>query len=168
MTEYIFWSGQGNYSKERYCKAFLLQLNNKLSTHSINLKTGDKILDLGCGNNNLAEYFSNIGYNVIGIDYRKELLDETNKINSKHFLVADINYLPFKDESFELVTSSWILDYTGPLWNTIFMENLLKEAHRVLKKQGVYFIRDFDDILNLKIAKKTGFKILDKKLLRKP
>lgn len=142
---------------------------DKLAKHSIVINPEDKILDLGCGYNQLVAYLIKKGYNATGIDYKKDLMGwPLSEITPKSFFVADINKLPFKDESFQFVISSWILDYIGGTWSTILMENLLRETYRVLDKKGVYFFRDFDNLMDFKIAKQIGFEKIDKDFLRKP
>jgi len=70
------------------------------------------ILDVGCGKHKRGN---------IGIDYCKD---------SEADVIADAHYLPFKDEVFDKVVSTVVLEHSpNPL-------NFLKEQYRVLKKGG--------------------------------
>ncbi len=69
-------------------------------------------LDVGCGRNKRGD---------IGVDYSKD---------SNADIIADACYLPFKDETFDKVISTVVLEHSpNPL-------NFLKEQYRVLKRGG--------------------------------
>lgn len=88
----------------------------------------NKILDLGCGDNKLAnkDKFPNYDFNgeVIGLDFN-EPADVVHDLNKK---------LPFKDNTFDIVYTHHVLEH---IENII---NLLKEVHRILKKGGYFLI----------------------------
>ena len=80
------------------------------------------VIDLGCG----TSYYT--GHNAVGIDLDKEML---KRADLKHKILANYNYCPFKDESFGAVVMCHSLEHTNlPL-------RPLKEANRILKKDGV-------------------------------
>lgn len=69
-------------------------------------------LDVGCGKHKRGD---------IGIDYSRD---------SEADVIADAHYLPFKDEVFDKVTSTVVLEHSpNPL-------NFLKEQYRILKHGG--------------------------------
>ncbi|MGB9959435.1 MAG: methyltransferase domain-containing protein [Candidatus Bathyarchaeales archaeon] len=69
-------------------------------------------LDVGCGKCKRGD---------IGIDYSRD---------SEADIIADACHLPFKDETFNKITSTTVLEHSpNPL-------NFLKEQYRVLKKRG--------------------------------
>lgn len=86
-----------------------------------------KILDVGCGSNPKGH---------VNVDVSLEYLQrEDNKkfrsIKIRNFFLADAHYLPFRDNSFDMVYSSHVLEHcTHPI-------NVLKEFRRV-SKQIVY------------------------------
>jgi len=85
-----------------------------------------KILDLGCGTSFLYR-FSNWN-NLIGIDISKEMVSYSLKFN-KNTYVADMEDIPFKDNSFESLVSNFSIH-----WSDI--NKTFKEAKRVLKPGG--------------------------------
>ena len=106
------------------------------------LNEGEKVLDIGCGRGEMTIY-SHIfhGCDSTGIDYSKDaiaiangLKEKTNKvdISKVKFLHVDTNTLPFETESFDVI---FFMD----VWEHIYpeqMDILIKEFHRVLKKEG--------------------------------
>ncbi len=102
----------------------------------LQVKDGMKILEVGCGGglfcNMIKKYFPNC--EVTGTD-----LDENHiKFATKkakglglkvNYQVADINNLPFKDESFDLVFSHTVVEHLP-------FDNFIKEQKRVLKAGG--------------------------------
>ncbi len=60
----------------------------------------DSVLDIGAGTGFLSRYFKN----YIGLD-----IDKSLKIFHKNFIVGEIEHLPFKDKSFDMVVSNFAL-----------------------------------------------------------
>ncbi len=128
-------------------------------------------LDLGCGTGFLYR-FSN-WENLIGIDIAEDMIKFYKKFNNR-CLLADIERLPFKDNSFDFIVSNFALHWTD-------IKKSFNEAFRVLKKEG-YFVFNIpfkgsmeivEEILGketfdflcvpeiLTTLKKTGFSIED-------
>lgn len=78
------------------------------------------ILDIGCGENKLEA--------AIGLD-----IDKTKDVD----VIADAQYLPFKDEVFEYVYSSHLIEH----FSHREVKEVVKEWVRVLKKGGTIEIR---------------------------
>lgn len=74
-----------------------------------------KVLDAGCGNGILTETIAGTGAKVIGLDVINNLFEITKERKSAgnlFFLHADINNLPIKESSFDLVISNGVLHHT--------------------------------------------------------
>jgi len=95
-------------------------------------------LDLGCGHKFLPPWLSgqekkvkeliNNSKIVVGTDYCEYSLK--NHRTLKNRVRSDVTNLPFKSESFDLITSNMVFEHlSNP-------EKQLKEIHRVLKKGG--------------------------------
>jgi ubiquinone/menaquinone biosynthesis C-methylase UbiE len=127
---------------EKYDKVSNSQFEHgKLLVKELNIKTGDQVLDLGCGTGRLAEYLSKIAGNkghVYGIDpaeYRIQIAQQ--KIKDKtpaniSFRVGGGEDLSgFADNSFDAVVINvvfhWINDKNATL----------AEVYRVLKPDGL-------------------------------
>lgn len=68
------------------------------------LRPGAKVLDLGCGTGEpIGEYFVEQGYEVIGVDASKKMLEiAKRRCSNIKFILADMRYLDL-DERFDLI-----------------------------------------------------------------
>lgn len=100
-------------------------------------KTGDKVLDFGCGNGRLLELFIDKNIDYIGVDISEKLIE-----------IAKEKY-PEKANSFQKISSSDILALPDNYFNAVFSiavfhhfpsekyrENVAKELYRITKKDG--------------------------------
>ena len=110
-----------------------------ISSHlvrSINVQSGEDVLDIACGNGNTAITASRIGANVTGIDITAELLElaaeeaKIAQIDGITWRRGDAQNLPFEDESFDVVLSTF-----GHMFAPQ-SDLVAKEMIRVTKKGG--------------------------------
>lgn len=92
-----------------------------------------KLLDLGCGLGHHAVFYEKRGANVTALDNSEKLLEKithTEIIKIRH----DINKkLPFAKESFDIITSSLVLDHVKNI------DKPLKEIFRTLTPNGTFY-----------------------------
>lgn len=93
---------------------------------------GKKFLEVGCG----LGYFSNIAFKsgamVTGIDIGPNLVKINKKLTPKGtFKVASASNLPFKDNSFDIVLSTEVIEHVAN------QKKALSEMSRVVKKGGI-------------------------------
>ena len=101
------------------------------------LAPGSKILECGCGSATVSRYMAEHGYEATVIDYAESSIELAklgfNRKDIKaSYILGDINKLPFKDDSFDVVFSGGVLD---------FFENYeipISEMIRVLRPGGVF------------------------------
>ena len=98
----------------------------------------DRLLDLGCGQGATVAYLSEKhGLKAVGIDPSRVLLEIARENNpDREFHLGRGESIPFEDASFQGVLSECTLSLMDDLKTT------LKEVHRVLEKQGCFFITD--------------------------
>lgn len=122
------WSNEPNGAQMTEFRTFLKMIGKV---------KGLKILDAGCGTGEYSIILAKKGAECVGIDFSKGMINHA-KINAKNnnvdidFKKADICNLPFKDNVFDKVISSRVLNF-------IKEDNLdlaIKELLRVLKKGG--------------------------------
>jgi ubiquinone/menaquinone biosynthesis C-methylase UbiE len=118
---------------------------DKWMLNKLNLKNKKSILDLGCGdgkqiiaiNSILKNRYKKKNYKIFGIDEHKNLIKNANlKIQNKNIKFKIGNFdkkLPFKNNSFDLIISSFAIYYASNINNTLF------EIKRVLKENGQLF-----------------------------
>lgn len=97
------------------------------------LRTDSKILDVGCGTGGTTLALKKFG-SVYGIDSSFSALKYSNQRGLDKVLKSSVYDLPFKAETFDLIT---ILDSLEHIEDDI---RVLKELKRILKKDGIIFI----------------------------
>jgi SAM-dependent methyltransferase len=107
------------------------------------VKSGDKILDAGCGNGRLLEAFKNKDLNYFGFDNSRELIELAKKnYSEREFVVLDIlnlNSLPDNNYDF-IFCVAVILHLPGKATRLRALNELAKK----LKKGGRIFISVWD------------------------
>jgi len=132
-------------------------LNSRITTHKnfaekdidawvsklINIRGGEKILDLGCGDGKQVLAFGkqlDRSGEIVGCDISKELLKKAkvtareNKINATFLLQSMDRPFAYEDEEFDLISSFFSIYYVKNPIKVIF------EIKRLLKKGGRLFI----------------------------
>ena len=100
----------------------------------LEVKSGEKILEAGCGTGNLALKIKEKGAEVVGLDNCKEALEiYSKKDNSVNTILADLSKkLPFSNNFFDKIASN----------NTLYsfskekQKEILMELRRILKPGG--------------------------------
>lgn len=110
---------------------FLLEVET--SEKEIQSKT---ILDAGCGNGMLTEYFSTKGMVSFGIDFSNSVFTAETKRKSKNvcFLRGDLQQPPFAENFFDFIVSNGVIHHTR---NT---EHTFHKLATTVKNEGKFFI----------------------------
>ena len=122
----------------------MVYLSKKLKKY---LRGKEVLLDVGCGNGNylIDENRSEIAW-AVGIDANKNSVKKNQCLDE--IVISDIENLPFKDNSFDIVLSLWVLEHLGN------PKLAFSEIKRVLKKGGKFlFVTPNYKFLPLKIGK---------------
>lgn len=76
---------------------------------------GGVLLDVGCGNGYAVQQWREAGLNAFGVDlsfYRLSRWVAEHK-TSRPFVIADASALPFRNQSFEVLVSSGMIEHVG-------------------------------------------------------
>lgn len=115
----------------------------KWALSNIDIKNIDTVLDVGCGGGNALRLMSKLSpeSKVFGVDYSELSVSSAKKKNKKiiksgraEFIKASVSNLPYKDNSFDLVTAFETI-YFWPKPNSDF-----KEVYRVVKNSGTFAV----------------------------
>ena len=101
------------------------------------LNPNSLILDLGTGTGVLLQFLLQKKYEVIGIDFSKDMIKKAKeKISKKQgaLVLGDIENLPFQNETFDIVTAMTTLEFVKNV------EKLFQEIMRVLKLGGQFIL----------------------------
>ena len=94
--------------------------------------SGLTILDVGCGNGQIASYFAEKN-ECVGVDVDCHL-DDTSSDRPFLFRLVESEWLPFEEESFDVVVSHHVIEHVTD-------QNLhLSEIKRVLKPGGICYL----------------------------
>jgi ubiquinone/menaquinone biosynthesis C-methylase UbiE len=103
-----------------------------------------KLLDLGCGPGIHAKEYVKRGAEVIGVDLSEEMIRLAREYcPDGKFRKSDAYQLPFQNSSFDIVTSSLLLDHVDDL------SKVVDEVGRVLKDNGLFVFSVPNPIINL-------------------
>ncbi len=101
------------------------------------------VLDLACGTGILTLLLTGKSNRVYGLDiiYRNLMVAVYKKRKKQEyvnveFVNADAEYIPFKDNAFDVVTASYLPKYVNA-------KLLIRECKRVLKDNGIIILHDF-------------------------
>ena len=119
------------------------RLNELLEKYLPTGGTGLRLLDAGCGTGHHLAELRKRGYEVAGVDASKEMLRYARENNPEsEILEADVEEIPFPDESFDIILSIEVLRHLPRSAKTI------SEMARLLKPGG-YCLVTATPVLNL-------------------
>lgn len=110
--------------------------------YNMAIEEGEKdidILEIGVGTGNLSCKFLQDGYNIIGIDQSREML---NVAKEKHpnlkVRLGEFLKIPFNDKSFDVIVSTYAFHHLTEIEKVVAIEEMI----RVLKGSGKIVIGD--------------------------
>lgn len=100
----------------------------------LDLRAGDRVVDLGCGSGRAMLWNRDTGASMTGIDispyFSQEALSDTD------LLLGDLRRLPIVDGAFNKAWSLDVLEHLSPA----ALHDMLREANRVLEPGGTLFV----------------------------
>lgn len=101
-------------------------------------KSGDRVLDLGCGNGRLLKVLKDKKVEYIGVDNSEKLIEAARReFPGENFQVADILHLSFPDNYFDKIYCIAVLHHIP---SNEFRLQVLKEIKRVLRPGGLLIL----------------------------
>ncbi|MFB6242057.1 MAG: class I SAM-dependent methyltransferase [Candidatus Nanosalina sp.] len=114
-----------------------IEVMKKQADRFLDRVSGEKILDVGCGPGRDAEYFSEKGMNVTGIDLTERFLEiASEKVPEANFVKMDMREIEFKENSFDGI---WCCASLLHIPKEEASE-VLKQFHDVLEEEGIIFL----------------------------
>ena len=115
-----------------------------------NLGNGkQKAIDVGCGAGHYVKEMINLGFDTVGSDISKSMIDLTNsnlridKDHSPNLLCADCEFIPFPDNYFNLVICIGVLSYVND------EIKILQELKRIVKDGGTVIV-SFPNLIKMR------------------
>lgn len=126
----------------------------KQSIKPLNIKAGQKILDIAAGTGTSSRLLANGGAEVVACDISDEMLKIGKKKNPDiNFMHGDAMNLPFQEEKFDTVAVSF------GLRNMQNPHKALDEMLRVAKPGGMLMICEFSTPINNQLLRAYNFYI---------
>lgn len=94
--------------------------------------TSASILDLGCGSGRDLRYFSQLGFQTVGVDYSPNLVKLARAFSGQRVVLGDFASLPFENNTFD---AAWAIGSLVHVSRTS-LPFVLSEIHRVLKENA--------------------------------
>jgi len=104
-------------------------------------KSGEKILDAGCGTGRNLKWFYQTNFNIYGIDTDKLRIkhcEDLYKSQQENFIKAKVYDIPYASNYFDHVICNAVLHFAEDLSQ---YSEMFEELLRILKPQGSLFIR---------------------------
>lgn len=108
---------------------------------SLDIPTGSKVLDVGCGNGKTTAALINMDMDVTGLDFSPSAISYCISIfgNKAKFSIAECDDMPFADGSFDAVTAVHVLEHL----DDVQLKDTISEIKRILVPGGLVFSRTF-------------------------
>ncbi|KYH34255.1 putative methyltransferase [Clostridium tepidiprofundi DSM 19306] len=118
----------------------ILQTVYKKSTENIQKDVSSiKVMDIGVGTGNLSEKYLNKGYNIVGIDQSREMLNTAkHKFPNLKVRLGEFLKIPFDNSEFDIIVSTYAFHHLNDTEKNL----AIKEMMRVLKYDGRIVIGD--------------------------
>lgn len=116
------------YSDEKLMQYQLVKFEDLLK--------GKKILDAGCGTGRDAAYLTEDGFEVVGIDLSKKMLELAKKRTKAKFKVMDLRDLKFKKEEFDGI---WCMSTLSDIPQNE-AKTIIQNFMKILKTNGIIYI----------------------------
>jgi ubiquinone/menaquinone biosynthesis C-methylase UbiE len=121
---------------------FYVDLTNTILYRLLDIREGERVLDLATGTGRVSIGLAERGLPVLGVDLTWKMLEQAKKkaadkkLKNVHFNVANALHLPFKNESFDKIVSIrffHILPFE-------MQKSIIQEIKRVLKPGGTFVV----------------------------
>lgn len=122
---------KGYDTKQRFA-SYWHQINEMLEL------APDNTLEIGIGNSFVSDYLRKIKFNIITLDLDERLLPD---------VAASVTYIPFKNESFDLVVCCEVLEHI-PFQ---FFHKALSEIRRVTRNYAIISLPDCSRVYRIQI-----------------
>jgi len=100
-------------------------------------RSGESILDVGCGRGEIIKECKKKGCIAIGIDYSKAAVKISKNYVKGIIIRASGTHLPFRNDVFDAITLIDVIEHL----DKFDTHNCLSELHRVLKTNGRILVR---------------------------
>ncbi len=171
MSKQLMKQYYNTHAMDLFKNTFDIDLGQIYMVFEEHLKSGDKILDVGFGSGRDSHYFNDQKYEVVSIDFAKEVVDRGKILLNNEVLHVDVMNIKYENE-FDGIWASAILLH----FHSEEILEIISKFNKALKSGGVLYIsfkygteeklrhgryfNDFDETkFNELFEKQTHFKV---------
>jgi ubiquinone/menaquinone biosynthesis C-methylase UbiE len=100
----------------------------------LDIRPGDRVLDVGCGNGFFTGRFRDFGVRPYGVEFSPESLSVANRNSPGYYAAASAEAIPFRDKFFDKILFSDVIEHLED-------DNIgVAEIARVTRKGGVVVV----------------------------
>ncbi|NMA51282.1 MAG: class I SAM-dependent methyltransferase [Mollicutes bacterium] len=134
------------YDKNNYYEIFSIRedAEGKVRNYLENISKDKIVLDAGCGTGKFLSVLETKSKEYIGIDLSDKQLERAinkSKKGTSKFICSNLSSINLKDNSVDLIISSWVL---GTITDLEERNKCLNELKRVLKEDGIIILIEND------------------------
>ncbi|MBN2015660.1 class I SAM-dependent methyltransferase [Candidatus Dojkabacteria bacterium] len=131
--------------------------NQKILKTLVKNVSKGKMLDNGCGEGRIKQFFEKLGWEVYGSDISSNAIKKASEITPVNLVCAPCENLPFRDKFFD-AQISWRVLHSIPKPKR---KKAVKEMARVLKKNSLLFcsVQTADDKETISKYRKHGIEL---------
>jgi 2-polyprenyl-3-methyl-5-hydroxy-6-metoxy-1,4-benzoquinol methylase len=131
------WDDYMGDESNRYYRELISPYTEKL----LNVKEGQTIVDIACGNGNFSRRLAALGANVVAFDYSEKMIERA-KMRTKDY-IDQIDYKVVDATSYEELSELGTEKFDRAVANMALMDIaditlLVKSLHQMLKPNGVF------------------------------
>jgi ubiquinone/menaquinone biosynthesis C-methylase UbiE len=136
----VFFNRYLNFSLGRHTDEFIYgrhMIMEELEKELQKLPRNAKILDVGCGTGHFSHFIQQKGFEVIGVEPAKNMINIARELfPGIHFVEGISASMPFPDETFDMILAIEVLRYLDKKDN---LDSFI-EFRRLLKPGGTIFV----------------------------
>lgn len=135
MSKQMMKQYYNTHAMDLYKNTFGIDLSGIYSVFEKHLKPGDKILDVGFGSGRDSHYFNDQKYEVVSIDFAKEVVDRGKILLNNEVLQVDVMNIKYENE-FDGIWASAILLH----FHTEEIIEIISKFNKALKPGGALYM----------------------------
>ena len=87
-------------------------IEKRMLAEALSGRSGESLLEVGCGTGHFSRFFAEIGFSVTGVDVSPPMLETARRLAvEEDYLLADACGLPFPDDTFDVVAFVTTIEY---------------------------------------------------------
>ena len=104
-----------------------------------------RLLDVGSGTGHWSRFYASLGFNVIGVDLSRQMIEQACSHERRHCLfgIADAYSLPFGDAAFDVVSAMTVVEFVPSA------EAIVAEMFRCVREDGAVVVGTLNRLARL-------------------